>query len=317
MSRIKVAVITGPTGTGKTKLAIELARTLGGEVVSADSMQLYREMDIGTAKPDAEELSLARHHMIDIASPEEDFSVALYAEMAAKCVEDIASRGKLPIIAGGTGLYIDSLLAGHSFAVHADAALRASLEREYDELGGEAMLQKLAQCDPFRAGILHANDKKRIVRALEVFETTGKPISQFDEETKAIPPRFESAKIALNYADREKLYARIDARVDEMFAKGLVREVEVLLSRGICPEKHTAMQAIGYKEIVSALRGEISEAEARELIKRESRRYAKRQLTWLRRDKSVMWIEWGETPDFERARLISTEFLAKTGIITA
>jgi len=317
MSKIKVAVITGPTASGKTRLAIELARSFGGEIVSADSMQIYREMDIGTAKPTAQELSLAKHHMIDIVAPDESYSTALYAEDAAKCVEDIAGRGKLPIIAGGTGLYIDSLLAGHGFAQAGDKELRAELEAQYDALGGGEMLKKLAQCDPERAAVLHANDKKRIVRALEVFISTGKPISQYDAETKKIPPKFDFVKIALTFEDREKLYQRIDDRVDQMFALGLEAEVKKLLANGICPEEHTSMQAIGYKEVVWALRGQISMEEAAELIKRESRRYAKRQLTWLRRDKSVKWIKWDELTDFDEGRLISTKFMEENGIISA
>ena len=315
MSGIKTAVITGPTGTGKTRLAIELARSLGGEIVSADSMQVYRGMDIGTAKPDAYEQRSAVHHMIDVAQPDESYSAALYAQQAAGCVEDIASRGRLPIIAGGTGLYIEALLYGRSYAAAPAPELRAELERRYDETGGEAMLAELSRFDPRRAAKLHPNDKKRIVRAFEVYRLTGRPISEYDERTASQPPRFDCAKIVLTYARREKLYQRTDERVERMFELGLESEVRGLLERGICPEKHTSMQAIGYKETVMALRGEISMDEAKERIKRETRRYAKRQLTWLRREKNICLIEWDEAPDIDAGRRISTEFLLKNGII--
>ena len=277
MKRIKTAVITGPTATGKTRLAVQLALDLGGEVVSADSMQIYRGMDIGTAKPTAEEMCGIRHHMIDVAAPEERYSAARYAEEAGRCVEEIAARGKLPIIAGGTGFYIDALLSGHSFAGFGEnEALREELSERYDREGGEKMLRLLARRDPESAERLHANDKRRIIRALEVFLDTGKTMTQHNEETKLIPPRFDCVKIALGFSSRAELYAKTDKRVDEMFERGLFDEVKGLLDRGICPEKHTSMQAIGYKETAAALRGEISTEEAKETIKRETRRYAKR-----------------------------------------
>ncbi len=297
----EVLVITGPTATGKTKLAVMAAKAIGGEVVGADSMQIYEHMDIGTAKPTLEEMECIPHHMIDVCSPFEDYSVSRYVEEASKCCEDIIARGKTPIIAGGTGLYIESLLSGRDFApMGGGTEVREQLSAEYDELGGEEMLRRLTEIDPTSGSKLHANDKKRIVRALEVYTLTGKTISQHNEETQSIPPRYSSRTIVLNFKERERLYDRIDRRVDMMVEMGLVEEVKKLLNMGLS-ETSTAMQAIGYKEIVSALKGECTMEEAIDTVKRESRRYAKRQLSWLRRDKSFVWIEWGDEPDFNEA----------------
>ncbi|NLW65105.1 MAG: tRNA (adenosine(37)-N6)-dimethylallyltransferase MiaA [Clostridiales bacterium] len=310
----KIAVITGPTATGKSTLGILLAKELDGEVVSADSMQIYRSMDIGTAKVTPDETQGVPHHMLDVAEPTENWSVARYVAEADKCVCDILRRGKLPVIVGGTGLYIDSLIAGLEFAASGtDETVRRELSEKYDRLGGEAMLKLLAEIDPDRADRLHPSDKKRITRALEVFYLTGKTISQHDAETRKTPPRYDAVKIALSFENREQLYSRIDARVDKMVEQGLFEEVRSLLGRGV-PEKCTAMQAIGYKETAQALRGEISEETAIDTIKRESRRYAKRQLTWLRRDKSIMWILWKMQPDFENARQISTNCIISHGL---
>lgn len=310
----KVVVITGPTATGKTKLAVALAKEFDGEIVSADSMQLYRRMDVGTAKVSPEETEGIAHHMIDIAEPNESYSVSRYVEEAAKCVDDILSRGKLPIIAGGTNLYIDSLISGRDFADNeGDNALRQELDRQYDALGGEKMLEKLQSFDPERAAKLHPSDRRRIIRAIEVFKLTGKTITQHDLETQQRPPRYDAAVIALDFADRAKLYERIDRRVDLMVEQGLFAEVEQLIKSGLSDEC-TAMQAIGYKEPAAYLRGEITKDEAIELIKRESRRYAKRQLTWLRRSKDIFWIRWGASPDFQEARRLSTEYLHSHGI---
>lgn len=310
----KVVVITGPTATGKTKLAVALAKEFDGEIVSADSMQLYRRMDIGTAKVTPAEAEGIVHHMIDIAEPNESYSVSRYVEDAAKCVDDILSRGRLPIIAGGTNLYIDSLISGRDFADNeGDNALRGELDRQYDALGGEKMLEKLQSFDPERAAKLHPADRRRIIRAIEVFKLTGKTITQHDLETQQRPPRYDAAVIALDFADRAKLYERIDRRVDLMVEQGLFAEVEQLIKSGLSDEC-TAMQAIGYKEPAAYLRGEITKDEAIELIKRESRRYAKRQLTWLRRSKDIFWIRWGASPDFQEARRLSTEYLHSQGI---
>lgn len=309
MQRPKILIITGPTATGKTRLSVELAKNLGGEVVSADSMQIYRGMDIGTAKVTNDEMQGVAHHMIDVADPMEDYSVSRYVTEATACIEDILSRGKLPIVAGGTNLYIDSLVRGLDFAqTQEDKALREELNAQYDALGGEAMLSRLSEFDPERAAKLHASDKRRIVRAIEIFTLTGETMTEHDRKTQLLPPRFDAMKVALTFSDREMLYSRINSRVDIMVRQGLFDEVQALLGKGLSPES-TAMQAIGYKEPAAYLRGEISRDEAIELIKLSSRRYAKRQLTWLRRDEAVRWIQWGAVPDFDEAlRRVSTEF---------
>lgn len=310
----KILVIVGPTASGKTRMAVELAQRHNGEVISADSMQIYRTMDIGTAKPTKEEMGGIPHHMIDVADPEEDFSVARYVEMAARCVDDVLERGKLPIVAGGTGLYIDSLLSGRTFAPFSpDSALRGELERELAEKGGQAMLEALAQVDPEAAQRLHPNDHKRIVRALEVYRSTGKTITQHNRETQAIPPRYNALTIGLAFQDRQAMWRRIDQRVDEMVAAGLEDEVRRLLTSGISP-KCTAMQAIGYKEFTQALSGEMTWQEATDVVKLRSRQYAKRQLTWFGRNPNTRWVRWDDPPEFEQGRRASTEYMEESGI---
>jgi len=299
VDRLKVIVITGPTATGKSVLGVRLAERLEGEIVSADSMQIYKHMDIGTAKPTSVEMRGIRHHMIDIIPPSEDYSVARYVEDAAICVDDIFRRNKQPILVGGTGLYIDSLIAGRTFSVRGNENLRQTLEDEFDEIGGEAMLLKLREVDAPCAARLHANDKKRIVRALEALETTGKPLSQHDAESKTTPPRYDAVKFALTFANREVLYARIEHRVDEMLTKGLINEVSSLLDM-IIPRSSTSMQAIGYKEIADAIVSGSDIGEAVDKVKMESRRYAKRQLTWQKRDIELTWITWDDAPDIDR-----------------
>ena len=308
-----VLVISGPTATGKTALGVWLALHLGGEVVSADAMQVYRGMEIGTAAPTAAEMKGVRHHLIGTVDPRENYSVGRYVEEASACVDDILRRDRLPILVGGTNLYIDSLLRGIEFSDF-DPALREALEADHARLGGEAMLERLRLVDPERAAVLHPRDKKRILRALEVFETTGETITAHDAATRRTPPRYASCRIALNFERREDLYARIDARVDGMLKAGLVREVRDLLESGV-PAESTAMQAIGYKEIAAALRGEISPEAAAEQVKQASRRYAKRQLSWLRRDPDLHWILWQKEPDLQKASSISTRILEESGIL--
>ena len=310
----KIVVVAGPTASGKTALGIALAKDFNGEIVSADSMQVYRGMDIGTAKASLAEREGIPHHMLDVAEPWEDYSVARYVEQAEACCRDILRRGKLPILVGGTGLYIDSLVSGRDFAaVDSDQGLREALSAEYDALGGEAMHRRLQELDPERAAILHPGDKRRIVRALEVYRLTGMTITEHDRQTRALPKRFDAAAIHLNFKNRAALYARIDRRVDMMVEQGLFREVEGLLAAGLSPES-TAMQAIGYKEAVRSLQGELRREEAVALIKQASRRYAKRQLTWFNRDKEALPILWEDEPDFEYARRLSTEFLHSRGL---
>ncbi|WP_294522837.1 tRNA (adenosine(37)-N6)-dimethylallyltransferase MiaA [uncultured Pseudoflavonifractor sp.] len=309
----KLLVICGPTASGKTALAVALAKATGGEVVSADSMQIYRRMDIGTAKPTAEEMDGVPHHMLDVADPGEDYSVARYVEEATACVEDILARGKLPIVAGGTGMYIDNLLAGREFAAFT-GVWRQKLQDRAEREGIEALYRELEQVDPQRAARLHLADEKRIIRALEVWHETGETITDHDRRTAALPPRYEAVRIGLTFADRADMWDRIDRRVDQMMAAGLVEEVEGLLSSGV-PERCTAMQAIGYKEMAAALREGRPVGEAAEEIKLRSRQYAKRQLTWFRREPSVRWIAWEKIPDFSMALQNSTAYLEETGLL--
>ena len=308
-----ILVITGPTATGKTALGVRLAKQLGGEVISVDAMQLYAGMVIGTAAPTAEETEGVPHHLVGTVSPAENYSVGRYVEEASAAADDILSRGKLPILVGGTNLYIEALLRGTDFA-GSDPAIRQELDEAYEALGGEAMLQKLAEVDPERAAKLHSNDRKRIVRALEVFRVTGKPITELDRLSRLQPPRYASATVALSFEAREDLYRRIDLRVERMFEAGLVAEVQGLLDGGLRDDS-TAMQAIGYKEIVAALRGQCSMEEAKALIQQSSRRYAKRQLSWLRGQADVNWFLWKKEPDFSEACLFSTRILENNGIL--
>ncbi len=307
----RVIVVAGPTASGKTRLSIELAEKLNGEIVSADSMQIYKRMDIGTAKATKEETSRVPHHMLDVAEPGEDYSVARYVEDASRCCDDIIARGKIPVITGGTGLYIDSLLSGRNFAARQDSddTLREDLLREFDEVGGEEMLRRLHEVDPERAEKLNAGDKRRIVRALEIYKLTGITATEHDRRTQALPKAYDACYFVLNFKDRADLYSRIDRRVDIMEQQGLFKEVEELLASGL-PESCTAMQAIGYKEVVSALKGEISKKDALDLIKQSSRRYAKRQLTWFRKNKDACWIEFDKEPDYDAALSQALDYIA-------
>ena len=284
-----IICIAGPTASGKTALAVELAKELNGEVVSCDSMQVYKRMDIGTAKPTKEEMQGIVHHMIDVAEPDEDFSVSRYCAMASPIVDDILARGKTAIIAGGTGLYMDSLIRGNDFAPFPATGVREQLETQADEIGMEAMLARLREIDPESAARLHLSDRKRIIRALEVYLETGETITEHNRKTQAIPPKYTPLWLGLDFSDRAELYRRIDLRVDLMLEMGLIAEIQGLLASGI-PAKATAMQAIGYKEFVAALNGEETIAQAAEEVKKSSRHYAKRQLTWFRRNQAMHWL---------------------------
>lgn len=309
-----ILVICGPTASGKTALAAELALRFGGEVVSADSMQVYRRMDIGTAKPTQSEQRGVPHHMIDVAEPEENYSVARYVADAVPIVDGILARGKLPIIAGGTGLYIDHLVAGRQFApFQPDSGLRPQLQARARQEGLPALYAQLAQVDPDAAGNIHPNDEKRIIRALEVFLSTGKPLSQHDRESRALPSRYTPLTIALSFAQRPHLWERIDRRVDQMMAQGLEGEVRALLESGIPPDC-TAMQAIGYKELAAAIRSGLPVQSGAEEVKLRSRQYAKRQLTWFRRNRDARWFEWEKIPDFSAALSFSTELIREAGL---
>ena len=282
-----IICIAGPTASGKTALAVELAKEFNGEVVSCDSMYVYRRMNIGTAKPTKEEMDGIVHHMIDVAEPDEDFSVSKYCEMAAPIVDDILARGKTAIIAGGTGLYMDSLIKGNDFASFPATSVRERLEAKAAQVGMEAMLEELRAVDPEAAERMH--DLRRIIRALEVYYETGITITEHNRRTQEIPPRYEPLWLGLDFAERAELYRRIDLRVGIMLEMGLVREIEDLLSSGI-PAKCTAMQAIGYKEFVAALDGQCTIEEAADEVRKASRHYAKRQLTWFRRNKNIHWL---------------------------
>ena len=288
----KIICVVGPTASGKTELALRLAEALGGEVVSCDSMQVYRRMDIGTAKPTAAELARARHHMVDVAEPDEDFSVGKYVPLADACVQDILARGKTVIVAGGTGLYAESLMAGRSFAPVPATGVRQRLEARLEAEGGAALLRELAEADPETAARLHPADGKRIVRALEVFLETGMTISRHNALTQSVPPKYNPIWLGLDFEDRAALYARIDRRVERMREAGLDDEVRALLDAGV-PDTATAMQAIGYKELAACERGETDRAAAYALIKQRSRNYAKRQLTWFRRNGAMHWVRRG------------------------
>ena len=282
-----IICIAGPTASGKTALAVELAKRFNGEVVSCDSMQVYRRMDIGTAKPFPEERQGIPHHMIDVAEPDDDFSVSRYCEMASPIVDDIVARGKTAIIAGGTGLYMDSLIKGNDFAPFPSTGCRERLEAQCDEMGMEFMMNMLREIDPEAAERIH--DRKRMIRALEVYQETGETITEHNRKTQLIPPKYNPLWFGLDFEPRQALYDRIDLRVDIMLKQGLVEEIQNLLASGI-PEKCTAMQAIGYKEFVDALDGRCTIEEAAAQVRQSSRRYAKRQLTWFRRNKAMNWL---------------------------
>ena len=283
-----IICIAGPTASGKTALAVELAKEFNGEVISCDSMQIYRGMDIGTAKPTLEEMQNVPHHMLDICDPTEDFSVSRYCQMATPILEDILARGKTAIIAGGTGLYMDNLMKGNDFAPIPATGHRERLEAQAEQEGIEPLLQALRAIDPEAAERSQGN-LRRIIRALEVYYETGETITAHNLRTQAIPPKFSPLWLGLDFAERAELYRRIDLRVEMMLQMGLLEEIKALLSSGI-PEKATAMQAIGYKEFVDALAGRSSIEAAAAQVQQSSRRYAKRQLTWFRRNERMHWL---------------------------
>ena len=288
--------ICGPTASGKTGLSIALAKKLDGEVVSCDSMQIYRGMDVGTAKPDAAEMDGVPHHLLDVAEPGEDFSVGRYVKLADAAIADIHSRGRTAIVCGGTGLYMDSLIRGETFAAPSRPAQREYVEHIAEEKGMQFLYDMLKDADPETAEKLHVSDRKRIIRAMEVFLVTGMPLSYHNAQSKQRPPKYEPCWLGITFRDRAKLYARVDARVDAMMEQGLEAEVRGLLDRGIDPNT-TAMQAIGYKELAAALRGECSVDQAVARIKQASRNYAKRQLTWFRRNEQIHWLYGDESRD--------------------
>ena len=308
----KLIVICGPTASGKTALSIRLAQTLNGEVVSADSMQIYRGMDIGTAKPDDEEMAGIPHHMLSVCDPGEEYSVSRYAQEADACVQDILARGKTPILCGGTGLYLNALVAGTGFQPQSgDPALRQQLGEQW-EADPAALWARLTAVDPESAAKLHPNDKKRVTRALEVWELTGETISAHNRRTQSVPPRYDSVWIGLKTEPRQILYDRIDRRVDRMLEQGLLAETRALLEAGKLTG--TAAQAIGYKELLDHFRGTMSLEQAADLIRQKSRNYAKRQLSWFGGDSRVHWIVYNKPEAGDDVFREATDFLHKSGL---
>ncbi len=286
---IQVISVVGPTASGKTRLSVELAKHFNGEIISADSMQIYQGMAIATAKPTQEEMQGIPHHLIDFLPPDQTYSVALFVRDAARCIEEITARGRLPIIAGGTGLYVDSLLDHVQFSEEQrDEAYAAQLRAELLQNGVEPLLQRLWEVDAASARRLSAEkNPKRIIRALEFYHTTGTTITEQLAQSRQTPSPYRAVKLGLNFKDREKLYDRINRRVDQMLAQGLIEEAQRVLAS---PLSCTSVMAIGYKELMPYFQNEATLEECIEKLKRETRRYAKRQLTWFRRDKEIHWL---------------------------
>ena len=285
-----ILVIVGPTAVGKTDLSIAIAQRLDGEIISADSMQIYKGLDIGTAKPTLGERQGIPHHMLDIVDPSQEFSVAEYQAMVEEILADLDVRDKVPILTGGTGLYIRAVLEGFLLGAEGkNEALRAHLHYIAETQGNTALHMRLQAVDAKTAARLHPNDRRRVIRALEVYETSGIPLSEHLSLQKERGPRHASVKFGL-VRDRKRLYQRIDLRVDTMLAQGLLEEVKQLIQQGLDHDS-TAMQALGYKELVGYLRGQYDLEEATRLLKRDTRRYAKRQMTWFRRDETIMWLD--------------------------
>ncbi len=284
----KLIAIAGPTASGKTSLSVELALRLNGEVISADSMQVYRHMDIGTAKVTKEEAKGIPHHLIDILDPEEEWNVMLFQQKAKEAIADISSRGKIPILCGGTGFYVHALLYDTDFAEEEGDELRESLEREMEEQGPEAMHARLLQVDPESAAAIHPNNRKRVIRALEYYMMHGRPISRHNAEQHERSSPYDFLLFGIDM-DRAVLYDRIERRVDQMMEEGLVQEVQDLLAQGIRPGM-TSMQGLGYKEMIPYLEGKEELEESVRVLKRDTRHFAKRQLTWFRKEKDMIWL---------------------------
>ena len=297
MSTPELLAIVGATGSGKSAPALALAERLDGEIISCDSMQIYRRMDIGTAKPTAEEQGRVRHHLIDVVEPEAPFSCADYVPLAAKAVEDCLLRGKLPIVCGGTGLYLDALLRKNDFEPNtSDETVRLALTARAEREGAHKLWQELSEIDPESAERTHPNNVKRVIRALEIYRVSGVPKSEWDRRSREGGERYRACVIGLRYPNRQSLYDRIDRRVDRMLADGLVEETKSLLREGVFERNLTAAQAIGYKELLPYCLGRISLTEAAERLKMATRRYAKRQMTWFGAKEYVRWIDTTAEP---------------------
>ncbi len=309
----RIVVIAGPTASGKTELSLALAERLNGEIVSADSMQIYRGMDIGTAKPTIGERRGIPHHMLDVAEPGDDWSVSRYEQQASNCVDDILRRGRLPILCGGTGLYINAVISGAGFqASGADSGVRAALEKQWDAQGADAMCARLRAVDPESAARLHPNDRRRIIRALEVYELTGETISEHNRRTRERPPRYDAVMLGLKTDPRDVLYQCIDRRVGKMVEQGLIEEVRSLWQRGVL--KGTAAQAIGYKELIDYFESRKTLDEALRAIQQKSRNYAKRQLTWFQADDRIHWIVYNTVEAADQVTEKATIFLQQAGL---
>lgn len=285
----KLLVICGPTASGKSRLALNLADRYALEVISADSRQVYRKLNIGTAKPTTEELASLRHHLIDVVDPQQPFSAADFVLQARRAITEIGQRGKLPVLVGGTGLYIQALTAGLAETPPADPVLRAALEKEAVEVGPEVLYRRLQQVDPETAARLSPRDQVRIIRAIEVEALSGRRLSEFKAQHGFAEQPYRTLKLGL-LQDREQLYRKIEQRVDAMFEAGLVAEVSSLLASG-CPADVKGLKTIGYREVIAYLKGEHDLQTAVNLVKRNSRRYAKRQMTWFRADSSIIWVD--------------------------
>ncbi|MCU7652363.1 tRNA (adenosine(37)-N6)-dimethylallyltransferase MiaA [Acutalibacter sp. LFL-21] len=316
-NRIPVAAVVGPTATGKTELGIGLCQRLGGEVVSCDSMQVYRGLPIGTAQPTSEELAAVPHHLVGCLEVDQPFSVSDYVEAAGKAIQGIRARGKFPVLVGGTGLYARSLLRGFSFEENGrDEALRQKLFRQAEEQGADALYRRLQELDPKAAEEIHPHNVKRVVRALEYIQLCGEPFSQQAERSRTAQSPYQYVMLCLTYRDREALYRRIDQRVDRMLEQGLLEEARLFFNRCQGSERiPTAAQAIGYKELFPYFRGEASLAEAVESIKRESRRYAKRQITWFKREERVEFLYVDSFSNHQALLDESLAQLAKWGVV--
>ncbi|MGN0550403.1 MAG: tRNA (adenosine(37)-N6)-dimethylallyltransferase MiaA [Acutalibacteraceae bacterium] len=313
-NRIPVIAVVGPTASGKTALAVALAKIYGGEVVSADSMQIYKGMHIATAKPEKEEMQGIPHHMMDFLDPSESYSVGLYVQAAGKTISDIYSRGKMPILAGGTGLYVSTLLNNVILPqAKADEELRASLYRKLEQSGIDALLKELGTFDKQSAERLSDNlNAKRVIRAIEIYRTTGVTMTQYLENSKKAESPYNDIRIGLKCRNRENLYKKINDRVDKMAEQGLLEEAKSVLA-GYCGQ--TAKMAIGYKELRPYFENEISLEEAMESLKRETRRYAKRQLTWFNRDEKINWIETDTKDSFEDIIQQAVKITEKSGVL--
>ena len=295
---IRILGIVGPTGGGKSALALALAERLGGEIISCDSMQVYRRMDIGTAKPTPQEQKRVKHHLIDVADPCESFSCADYVPLAEAAIASCAEAGKLPIVCGGTGLYLDALLRKNDFAPNTvDEEIRAQLWAIYERDGADALYRELERIDPESAAATHPNNVKRVIRALEIYRTCGLTKTDLDCRSREGGMRYDACVLGLRYEDRSLLYRRIDDRVDAMMAEGLESETRTLMAEGVFEKNLTAAQAIGYKELLPYCRGEGSRSEALERLKMATRRYAKRQMTWFSAKEYVRWMDLTQNPN--------------------